>query len=494
MSQLMVQELYSVTEISSLLVSFLLGPSLEHTNCRNSGRHRLQLQIPAHLRRFLQPTQGPPYASAPAPPAIKSEAPSQQSSSILVPNSSHQIWHPVINDFQLEAKPGTEPYHASENVPTCAVASHRVKGTNQRPRVKSPYNWAIEMSMPEGDSRPRALIQVPSPFHPAIANAQPCDNCRHGDYTCLFDISPDRVKTSSGRPTASCVPCRARGRKCVDGISSDLVKKIADEWNRSDPDGLGRYHSLKAGTVDDSEHWVVEARALGEKYPVEKGYTVPVKRKAGDQLEGSRHKRRMTAGDRSWVEESSNGEDSGGSHSQPSSMRNRPKRLSNASQHTLVAPDSSSMFHIFPAALAARTTKGDTSPNNHNAKWNVKLSFHKGDFRASALMLLPYDTTEPCELCKSEGIECRVDISPKRKTLTNNSCAHCKKVHRACQPSIPQQVVEGWKEAWKVEDSISFERLMAIDKGTVPVHQPWYLDALKWGEIYPLVKDARSRK
>jgi hypothetical protein len=45
---------------------------------------------------------------------------------------------------------------------------------------------------------------------------------------------------------------------------SDLLKEIADEWNQSDPDGLGRYHSLKAGTVDENEDWVVEARELGE--------------------------------------------------------------------------------------------------------------------------------------------------------------------------------------------------------------------------------------
>lgn len=477
----MVQELCSVMEISSRLVSSLPSPSLEHTNCRNSGRYRLQLQIPAHLRRFLEPTQGGPYALLAASLKIKSEASSQQSSSsIPTPDSSHQIYHPV--DFRT-----------NENCSTRAVATHRAKGANQRPTMELSCNWAIELSMPEGDSRPRALIRVPSPFHPAIANAQPCDNCRNGNCPCLFDIAPDRAKTS-GRPTASCASCRAKGRKCVGGISSDLLKKLADEWNRSDPDGLVRYHSLKAGTVDENERWVVEARELGENYPVEKGYTVPVKRKAEDQLEGTRQKRRITAGDRRWVEESSTDEDSGASPSQLSPVRSRPKGLSNASQHTLVAADSATTFHISPVPSATRTTEGSTSPNNHTTKWNVELSFHKGDVRGCALMLLPYDGVEPCELCKSEGIECRVDISPKRKTLTNNSCAHCKKVHRACQPAIPQQVVEGWKGEWKVEDPTNFARLMAIDKGTVPTHEPWYQEALRWGGIYPLVKDMRSRR
>jgi hypothetical protein len=348
--------------------------------------------------------------------------------------------------------------------------------------------------MPEGDSRPRVLVQVPSPCQPAIANAQPCDNCKDNDFTCLYDISPDRLKTLSGRPTASCVPCRARGKKCINGIPKDLLKEIADEWNQSDPDGLGRYHSLKAGTVDENEDWVVEARVLGENYPVEKGYTVPVKRKAGDQLEGSRQKRRITTGGRSVADEFSNGEEPGGGNSQPSPVRNRPKRLSNASQHTLVTSDSSSKPHPLPTLLAQRPEQGSTSPNNDNAKWNVKLSFHEGDFRAGALMLLPNGAVEPCELCKSEGVECRVDISPKRKTLANNSCAHCKKVHRACQPSIPQEAVERWKEAWKADDPTNFERLMAIDEGTVLAHEPWYLEALEWGEIHPLVKDMRARK
>ena len=484
----MVQELCLIMEISSLLVSSLPSPSLEHTNCRNSGKYRLQLQIPALLRQFHEPTHALPPASI----NIKSEASSQQSSSsVPPPNSSHQICHPV--DFQLEARPETVQYRTNENRSTRAVATQRAKAANQRPTMELSCSWAIELSMPEGDSRPRALIRVPSPFHPAIANALPCDNCRSGNCPCLFDIAPDRAKTS-GRPTASCVSCRARGRKCVGGISSDLLKKLADEWNRSDPDGLVRYHSLKAGTVDEDERWVVEARELGENYPVEKGYTVPVKRKAEDQLEGSRQKRRITAGDRSWVEESSDDEDSGASPSQPSPVRSRPKGLSNASQHTLVAPDSATTFHISPVPSTARTTDGSTPPNTHTTKWNVELSFHKGDVRGCALMLLPYDAVEPCELCKSEGIECRVDISPKRKTLTNNSCAHCKKVHRACQPAIPQQVVEGWKGVWKVEDPTNFARLMAIDKGTVPAHEPWYQEALRWGGIYPLVKDMRSRR
>lgn len=348
--------------------------------------------------------------------------------------------------------------------------------------------------MPEGDSRPRALVQVPSPCQPAIANAQPCDNCREIGSTCLYDISPDRSKTSSGRPTAACVPCRARGRKCINGIPSDLLKEIADEWNQSDPDGLGRYHLLKAGTVDENEGWVMEARELGESYPVEKGYTVPVKRKARDQLEGSRQKRRMTVGARSPGDEGPNGEEPDGEYSQPSPVRNRPKTLSNASQHTLVTPDSSGIPHPLAALFAQPPEQRSTSPNNDNAKWNVMLSFHKGDFRGSALMLLPNGATESCSLCKSEGVECRVDISPKRKALANNSCAHCKKVHRACQPSIPPEVVESWKEAWKVDDPTNFERLVAIDEGTVLAHEPWYLEALKWGNIYPLVKDARSRK
>lgn len=453
----------------------------------NSGKHRLQLQVPAHLRRFLEPAQAGSHLFAPAPLNIKLEVPSQQSG-IAVPNPSHQDWHPMVHDPPLEERPGTEPFYNGGDIPTRASASNDAKSTNQRPTVNSPYNWTIGLSMPEGDSRPRALVQVPSPFQPAIANAQPCDNCKETDSTCLYDISPDRAKTSSGRPTASCVPCRARCRKCINGVSSDLLREVADDWNQSDPDGVGRYHLLKAGTVDENEDWVMEARKLGESYPVEKGYTVPVKRKAGDQLEGARLKRRMTTGSRS-------GEEPGGGHSQPSPVRDRPKRLSNASLHTVVVPDSSSIHRpLFAPPSAQSPVLRNTSPNNDDSKWNVKLSFHKGDFRASALMLLPNGATEPCELCKSEGVECRVDISPKRKTLTNNSCAHCKKVHRACQPSIPPEVVASWKEAWKVDDSTNFERLMAIDEGTVPAHEPWYLEALKWGEIYPLVKDTRSRK
>jgi len=421
--------------------------------------------------------------------------PPQQSASNLVPNPSHQIWHPIVHDPQLEERPETDPYYSSGNKPTRISASDHAKSTNQRPIVNSFYSWTIELSMPEGDSRPRALLQVPSPSHHAIANAQPCDNCKENDSTCLYDISPDRAKASSGRPTASCVPCRARSRKCTNGIPNDVFKEIADEWNQNDPDGLERYHSLKAGNVDENDEWVVEARELGENYPVEKGYTVPVKRKAGDQLEGARQKRRMTAGGRSPVDERSDSEEPGGSHSQPSPVRNRPARLSNASQHTLVSPDSSSMHYPIPALPSERRpVQGNTAPSNDNAKWGVKLSFHKGDFRAMALMLLPNGVIEPCELCKSEGVECRIDISPRRKALINNSCAHCKKVHRACQPSIPQGVVESWKEAWKVDDPTNFERLMAIDEGTVLAHEPWYIEALKWGEIYPLVKDARCRK
>ena len=398
----------------------------------------------------------------------------------------------MVNDFQLESKPATEPYYTSENAPTRAIASRRPKSTDQPPIVQSSYNWAIELSMPEGDSRPRVLVQVPSSFHPTIANAQPCDNCKHGDSTCLYDISPDRAKVSSGRPASSCVPCRARGRKCVNGTPSDLLKKIADEWNRGDPVGLGRYYSLKAGTVDENEDWVVEARDLGEIYPVERGYTVPVKRKAGDQLIGSRPKRRVTAGGRSFVDD---GEEQGACHSQPPPLRTRLKRLSSASQRTLVSPDSSSMFPQFPApAFAPHPAEGSMSPNNDNAQWNVKFSFHEGDLRGGALILLPNDGVDACDLCKSEGVECRVDISPKRKTQTNNSCAHCKKFHRACQPSIPQETVEGWKEAWKVNDPTNFERLMAIDEGTVLAHESWYQEALQWGAIYPLVKDTRSRK
>jgi hypothetical protein len=480
-------------EISSLLVGFLLAPPLEYIDVRNSGKHRLQLQIPAHLRRFLETTQGSSRPLAPAPLNIKSEPPSWRSASIPVPN---QIRHTIVNDSHLEALPGTEPHYTSGNVPAHAIASCRTKTTNQRPTTNSSHDWAIVLSMPEGDSRPRALVQVPSPFHPAIANAEPCNNCKVVDSTCLYDISPDRAKTSSGRPTASCVPCRARGRKCGNGIPNDILKKVADEWNRSDPDGLGRYHSLKAGIVDDDDDWVVEARKLGENFPVEKGYTVPVKRKAEELPEGSRQKRRTTAGGRTLAEESLNGEESGGSPSQLPPTRSRPKRLSSASQHTLVAPDSSSSFHTFPAArsIAPCPTQGDTPPNNDDAKWNVKLSFHEGDLRASALMLLPNDVIDACKLCKSEGIECRVDISPKRRTQTNNSCSHCKKVHRACQPAIPQEAIESWKETWKVDDPTNFVRLMAIDEGTVLADEPWYLEALKWGEIYPLVRDVRSRK
>jgi len=113
----------------------------------------------------------------------------------------------------------------------------------------------------------------------------------------------------------------------------DLFKKIADDWKRSDPKALDGYHWLKAGTVDENENWVGEAWKLGENYPVEKGYTVPVKRKAGDQLPGSRQKRRMTDGGRILVNESSNDEESGRNHSRPSPARNRPS----ASRHIPVA-------------------------------------------------------------------------------------------------------------------------------------------------------------
>ena len=461
----------------------------------NSGKHRLQLQIPAHLRRFLEPTQGGPHSFAPVPLDIKLEVPSQQSA-IPVPNPPHQVWHPIVHDPQLEGRPGAEPFYNDGNIPIHANASTHAKSTNQRPTLNSSYNWAVGLSMPEGDSRPRALVQIPSPFQPAIANAQPCDNCKESDSTCLYDISPDRAKTSSGRPTASCVPCRARCRKCINGVPSDLLKEIADEWHQRDPDGVERYNLLKAGTVDENEDWVMEARELGESYPVEKGYTVPVKRKAGDQLEGARQKRRMTIGGKSLVGERSNSDEPGETHSPPSPVRDRPpKRLSNASQHTVMAPGSSSIHYPLSAPPFAQCPiQRNTSPNNDKPKWNVRLSFHKGDSRASALMLLPNGTIEPCELCQSEGVECRVDISPKRKTLTNNSCAHCKKVHRACQPSIPPEVVTSWKEAWKADDPTNFERLMAIDEGTVLAHEPWYLEALKWGGMYPLVKDARSRR
>ena len=159
----------------------------------------------------------------------------------------------MVNEFHLEAKTEIESDYTCGNVPAGVVASHRAKSTNQRPIAKPSYTLVIELSVLQRDSRPRANVQVPSPFHPAIANAQPCNNCKESDSMCRYDISPDRAKTSTGRPNASYVPCRERGRKCVKGITMTFPRILLMIGNKVIPKVLDGYNWLKAGTVHVTE-------------------------------------------------------------------------------------------------------------------------------------------------------------------------------------------------------------------------------------------------
>jgi len=131
----MVQTLYSVMGIWNVISigQFPPKPSLQDTHFTSS----------AHLRRFLEPTQGGSYAFARGPLNNELGVLSQQSASIPAPNPSHQIWHPIVYDPQFEGRPRTDPYDNYGNIPTHADASTHAKSTNRRSTVNLSYNWVI---------------------------------------------------------------------------------------------------------------------------------------------------------------------------------------------------------------------------------------------------------------------------------------------------------------------------------------------------------------